>query len=516
MSTTELGPPQYLRCEYLLNPLGIEDARPRLSWEVRDPRKGAVQSAYRILAASTPELLEGDGADVWDSGKVVTDQSVHVPYGGPALSSRQRVYWKVRTWDGGDTASPWSETAYWEMGLLDRDEWTGSWISVAPRDGERGEPCPFLRRRFATSKEVARARVYVTARGLYELHLNGDRIGQDYFTPGWTDYNVRIPYQVYDVTDALREGDNVLAAVLGDGWACGYLVWENNRSIWATQPSLLAQLVVDYADGTAETVVTDANWRTTTGPIPQSDIYNGETYDARLEMPGWDRPDFDDADWDHAQIVKPTSALLTAKPCTNVRAIEELKPTEMTEPSPGTYIFNLAQNIVGWVRLRVRAEAGTTITLRFAEMLNDDGTVYTENLRAAKATDEYICKGADDEVYEPRFTFHGFQYVELTGCPYRPEMDAITGVVLHSDTPPTGVFECSNEMVNKLQSNIRWGQKGNFLEVPTDCPQRNERLGWLGDAQVFVRTACFNSLSAHRESIFREFLSVVTADPIVT
>lgn len=491
-ATNQPGPPQYLRCEYLVNPLGIEDAAPRLSWEVNDLRKGAAQSAYQILAASSAEALARDEADVWDSGRIVSDQSVHVAYAGPALSSRQRAYWKVRTWDGQDVPSSWSETAFWEMGLLDRSEWVGSWISVAERDGESSEPCPFLRRGFDLPKEVRAARVYVTAMGVYELHLNGSRVGKDHFTPGWTDYNSRIPYQVYDVTDNVRSGANAIGAILGDGWACGYLVWEDNRGIWAKLPSLLAQLVIDYADGSVETIATDGSWHATTGPILESDIYNGETYDARLEMPGWNEPGFDDSSWAPAHVVAGTGVPLVAQRAPNVHAIQELQPVEMTEPTPGAYAFNLAQNMVGWVRLKVRADAGTKITLRFAEMLNDDGTLYTENLRAAKATDYYICRGGGEEVYEPRFTFHGFQYVEITGCPYQPDFDAITGIVLHSDTPPIGTFECSHEMVNKLQSNILWGQKGNFLEVPTDCPQRNERLGWLGDAQVFVRTACFN------------------------
>ncbi len=339
---------------------------------------------------------------------------------------------------------------------------------------------------------MRRARAYVTALGLYELRLNGRKVGDEYFTPGWTDYHIRIPYQTYDVTDYLREGANAAAAILGDGWACGYLVWENNRSLWAKQPSLLAQIVIEYEDGSSETLATDASWRVAEGPILESDIYNGERYDARRERPGWDAPDFDDADWEPARILPRPAARLVAKPGPNVRAMGEIHPVEMTEPEPGVYIFNLGQNMVGWARLKCRAPAGTTLRLRFGEMLQQDGTLYTANLRAAKATDYYTCKGDGVETYEPRFTFHGFQYVELTGCPERPGLDAVTGVVLHSDTPVTGEFECSHEMVNKLQSNIVWGQKGNFLEVPTDCPQRNERLGWMGDAQVFARTACWN------------------------
>ena len=492
VSTDTSAVPVNLRCEYLPNPLGIEDSAPRLSWEMSDPRRGARQTAYRVLVASSCELMERDEGDLWDSGKVECDQSAHVGYRGTELTSRTRCCWKVMLWDADGEPSAWSESACWEMGLLDRSEWAGQWVGLAPRESKDSEPCPFLRKAFSLRPGIKRARVYATARGVYELQINGSRIGEDHFTPGWTDYNTRIPYQVYDVTDALQDGDNVLGAILGDGWYSGYLVWGGNRNVWGKDLSLLAQLEIEYEDGSSETIATDASWKATTGPILKSDFYDGETSDARLEMDGWSGPGFDDSAWKDAHLHEAPTAPLVAKRCQNVRCIEELIPTEMAEPEPGVYVYDLSQNIVGWVRLKVTAPEGTKITIRHAEMLNDDGTLYTENLREAKATDEYRCKGGGEETYEPRFTFHGFRYVELTGCPEEPAIDAVTGVVLHSDAPPTGTFECSHEMVNQLQNNIRWGQKGNFLEVPTDCPQRNERLGWTGDAQVFVRTACFN------------------------
>jgi len=484
--------PVKLRCEYLTNPLGIEDARPRLSWEMRDPRRGARQTAYRVLVASDSDALNDDTGDLWDSGKVECDQSIHVEYAGGALASRQRCWWKVMLWDANGEPSVWGEPAFWEMGLLERSEWVGQWIGLPPRESEDSEPCAYLREGLSVRPGVRRARVYATARGVYELHLNGTRAGDGQLTPGWTDCNVRIPYQVYDVTGLVQEGENVIGAVLGEGWYSGYLVWGGNRNVWGKDPNLLAQLEVEYEDGTTETVGSDASWKVATGPIVKSDIYNGETHDARLEMPGWAARGFDDSGWQDAHVYDDTDAALVVKRCENVRKIEELQPIELSEPKPGVYVFNFGQNMVGWVRLKVSAPQGTQITIRHAEMLNDDGTLYTENLRDAKATDEYICRGEGEEVYEPRFTFHGFQYAELTGCREKPDISAVTGVVLHSDAPPTGTFECSHEMINKLQSNIQWGQKGNFLEVPTDCPQRNERLGWTGDAQVFIRTACFN------------------------
>ena len=484
--------PVNLRCEYLVDPLGIEDAQPRLSWEMQDARRGARQTAYQVLAASTREGLDQDDADLWDSGRIESDQSTHIEYQGQPLASRMRCWWKVRIWDAEGEPSAWSTLAFWEMGLLAREDWCGQWIGIAPRESKDSEPCPFLRKAFAAESRIKRARIYVTARGVYGLHVNGKRVGDDHFTPGWTDYHSRIPYQMHDVTDLVTPGENVVGAILGDGWYSGYLVWDGNRNVWGKDLGLLAQLEIESEDGSTQTVCTDDSWKATTGPILKSDFYMGETYDACLEMDGWATAGFDDSQWDGVHVYDDGGASLVAKRCQNVRKIEEVRPTELGEPQPGVYVCNLGQNIVGWVRLKIVAPRGTKITIRHAEMLNDDGTLYTENLRSARCTDEYVCKGDGEEIYEPHFTFHGFQYVELTGCTAEPGLDAVTGVVLHSDAPPTGVFECSHDMVNQLQRNIRWGQKGNFLEVPTDCPQRNERLGWTGDAQVFVRTACFN------------------------
>jgi alpha-L-rhamnosidase len=489
---TGLRAPSGLRCEYFTNPLGIDEPQPRLSWLVNDPRRGARQTAYEILVAASAEALADDDGDVWDSGKVESDQSVHVEYAGPALEPRQRYWWKVRTWDAAGAASPWSEAAWWEMGLRDSSEWTGEWIGGPPTDGTRSIPSPYLRRTFECEGKPARARLYVTARGLHETYINGRRVGQDHFCPGWTDYSKRIQYQTYDVTGLVRDGGNAIGSILGEGWYSGYLGWQDHRNVYGKNPSLLLQLVLEYAGGGTQTIASDETWRAATGPIRASDIYNGETCDARLEMDGWCEPDFDDGAWRGVHVYEPTDALLVAKKGPPVRAIQEVAPVEMTEPGPGVFIYDLGQNLVGRCRLTVDGEAGTTVRLRHAEMLEPDGTLYTDNLRSARCTDEYTLKGDGPETYEPRFTFHGFRYVEVTGLPEAPAMDCLTAVVLHSDTPPTGTFECSDPLIKQLQHNIVWGQKGNFLEVPTDCPQRDERLGWTGDAQVFVRTACFN------------------------
>ncbi len=477
--------PVSLRCEYKTNPLGIDAPTPRLFWALdAGGRRDARQTEYQIVA--------DDGA-LWDSGKVASPQTTHVPYGGPTLQSGQRVTWKVRVWDETDRESEWSETAFWQMGLLSPEDWSGRWISPpAPQPHLDLTPCEYLRREFVTGKAVARATLSATARGVYTFSLNGKRVGDAHLAPGWTDYHKRIAYQTYDVTELVESGPNALGAILGDGWYAGYVGFDNNKTHdhYGHRPQLLAQLHIEYADGTAETVVTDGEWRGATGPILFSDMLMGETYDARLAFPGWDTPGFDAAQW---QPVKPEGTAsevpLVAQADPFIRITEELTPRTVTPVTPGTYIFDMGQNMVGWVRLKVQGQAGTIVRLRFAEMLNPDGTVYLTNLRSAKATDTYILSGEGVETWEPNFTFHGFRYVEVTGYPGTPKLDAITGCVLHSDIPRTGTFECDNPLVNQLVQNIDWGQRGNFLSIPTDCPQRDERLGWMGDAQIFVRTA---------------------------
>jgi alpha-L-rhamnosidase len=400
------------------------------------------------------------------------------------------------------------------MGLLQPDDWRGSWIGLRRADearrpapdlppGARRDlaeldlpPCPYLRTTFALPRPVRRARLYATARGVYELRLNGRRAGDAVLAPGWTDYGHRIQYQTYDVSDLLSAGDNALGAILGTGWYAGYIGWHGENKHYGVRPELLVHLIVEHDDGSTTTVVSDESWRVATGPIRYSDLLMGESYDARAELPGWDLPGYDDRGWQPVTAEPRDDVLLVADRAEPVRVIAELPPRSIAQRPPDLAIVDLGQNITGWVRLRVRGPAGTTVRLRFGERLNPDGTLYIENMRTAHQTDFYTLRGGDDETYEPRFTFHGFQYVEVTGYPGELTTDAITGRVVGSDLPTTGDFRCSNDMVNQLQRNIVWGQRGNFLSVPTDCPQRDERLGWLGDAQVFVRTSCFNAAAA--------------------
>jgi alpha-L-rhamnosidase len=496
--------PTDLRTEYMADPLGLDVSRPRLSWTHRDTRNDVRQRAYQVLVASSPERLSQDQGDLWDSGKVESDASVHVEYAGIPLVSRQRAYWKVRSWlSVGDTAveqTGWSEPGRFETAFLSGADWSAQWIQSTVVGGPRTiPPCPLIRKNFTISKSPARARLYITALGLFECEINGKRVCDDVFAPGHSDYTKHVQYLTYDVTSHLQQGDNCLGAILADGWYSGH-IHSDPRMYYGDRPRLLAQLEITFADGSTQVVHSDASWRfTDKGPIRSSDLIQGEDYDARMEIPGWSTPAYDDSGWSHVETwTAPAGLRLVAKRMPPVRRVEELSPAREAFNPPrkaNRWIFDLGQNMVGRVRLKLRnTKPGQHIQIRHAEML-DDGKLYVESLRTARATDYYTCRGADEEVYEPRFTFHGFRYVEVNGlrhAPHVPAPDTLTGIVVHSDLEPTGTFECSDPMINQLQSNIRWGQKGNFLEIPTDCPQRDERLGWTGDAQVFIRTAAFN------------------------
>ena len=352
-------------------------------------------------------------------------------------------------------------------------------------------PAPYLRKEFTVATGVKRAIVYATAQGVYELSLNGQRVSNDVFMPGWTDYKQRIYYTAYDVTDLLKEGPNAIGAILGDGWFRGNISCIGQNK-YGNKLRLKAQLHIDYQNGQSEILATDPSWKASYGPILESDMQAGEVYDARLEMPGWSQAGFDQSSWSPIVTGSSLKPLLQAYPGVPVRAVKELPAVKVTEPTPGTYVFDLGQNFSGWARLKVNGQAGDEVTMIFAEMLKDDGSAYTINLRSARAVDTYVLKGGGEEVWEPRFTFHGFRYVQVSGLKEKPTADAITGIVLYSDSPESSSFECSNPMVNKIQENIVWGQRSNYLEVPTDCPQRDERLGWTGDTQVFIRTGCYN------------------------
>ena len=654
--------PTYLRCEYRSDPLGIDVARPRLSWLVESPQRGQRQTAYRVMVASHPRQLQQEHGDLWDTGRVESDETACVVYEGKPLNSHQRCFWKVQVWDKDGNPSEWSKPGIWSMGILDPAQWKAEWIGYdkarvyspgeAPLDGAKwiwhaadpsneapkgarvflgtaslpadvqiqqaeliataddsfrfvingsmalqsrgnegwklarsmdvtdrikpgvnqlrvevqnatpgpagliaklrvttrdgktityvtdaewrstnkpganwhnreidasqwpaarvvGEfgvapwgkvklaelflpPVPYLRNNFRIEKPLRWAVLYVTGLGIFDVHCNGKRVSDDYFNPGWTDYSKRVYYRAYDVTPWLQPGQNCLGAILADGWYSGYIGWFHVRDHYGNQPRFRAQLHLEYADGSTEVVATGSQWKAASGPIREADFLMGQTYDARLAMPGWDRPGFDDGKWQAVDVGCPSSPPIQAHPGPAVVEMGEYTAKSITEPTPGVYVVDLGRNFAGVARLRLRGQPGQKIVLRFAERLNPDGTIYTTNLRGARATDTYICRGGEEEVWQPRFTFHGFQYAEITGLTEPPTESTLVGVALSSDTPAAASFDCSQPMLQRLHRNIVQTQRANFIDVPTDCPQRDERLGWTGDAQVYVRTATLN------------------------
>jgi alpha-L-rhamnosidase len=670
------------RCEYRDDPLGIDVISPRLSWIVTSTRRAQTQIAYQVLVASDLAALGRDQGDLWDSGRISSDETTAIVYAGKPLRSHQRCFWKVRVWDRDGEPSYWSKAARWSMGLLDQAEWKeAAWIGSdqsrpvelpsAPFDGakwiwhagdkgaskpqgyrlfiavfplpadakvEKAEllvtaddffrftingtlvasgqpgsggwdqpkfadvtqhlksgaentirvevnngaagpaglltkltvtasngkmftlvsdgswksndnpganwhnraidakdwppaevlgdygmapwgklklaklilpPPSYLRATFKVDQPVKRATLYATALGIFDFHVNGRRVTDDYFNPGWTDYSKRAYARAFDLTDQVRPGENAVGAILADGWYSGYVGFGKLRDHYGKKPRFRALLHLELADGSTKNVVTNSKWRAATGPIHEADFLMGEVYDARQARAwrGWDTSGFDDSRWTPVDVGAELNPVVQWHPAPPVRPFAELKPRTIAEPKPGVYVFDMGQNFAGVVRLSLSREPGQVITLRYAERLNPDGTIYTTNLREARVTDTYICAGESEETWSPRFTFHGFQYVEVTGLKSPPTAATITGLALSSDTAVAGQFASSDPMLNQLHSNIYWTQRANFIDIPTDCPQRDERLGWTGDAQVYIGTA---ALTCDVQAFFTKWLVDLT------
>ncbi|RTE11682.1 glycoside hydrolase family 78 protein [Paenibacillus whitsoniae] len=499
-----------LTCEYRANLLGTDLKAPRLGWKIISERRGTVQQAYQIQVA-------GPNADFeslwWDSGRIDTEQSIQVAYAGPETHSCTRYHYRVKVWDGFDRESAWSEPTWWETGLLEAGEWKAQWITPDSNDLDpHAKEVFMLRNRFEAGKGIRSARIYATAAGVYELYMNGHRVGDELLAPGWTSYTTRHQYQTYDVTAQLQSGANGIGVLLGDGWYKGELTWLSKRNIYGDRRAALLQLHIQYEDGSQQWVVSDSSWKCSTGPILLSELYAGEIYDARLEKEGWSEADYPDADWKPVTLAELPLTQLVAQENWPCRVTETIHPVKVIRTPMGELVLDMGQNLVGRIRITVEAPAGTRIRLQHAEVLDREGNFYTANLRKAKATIEYVAKGEGTESYAPYFTFQGFRYVKVEGFPDVEDQclfDSFTAEVIHSDMERSGHFECSDPMVNQLQRNIVWGQRGNFLDVPTDCPQRDERLGWTGDAQVFIRTAAFNY---HVGPFFTKWLRDLKAD----
>lgn len=499
----------HLTCEYQPNPLGIDSVQPRLAWRLESPRRGARQTAYRVLVAGDAERLARDEGDLWDSGRVESDRSVHVVYEGAALASRRRAHWKVQAWDADGQATAWSEPAWFEMALLDPGDWTAQWIA-GPGGDERptNRPAPVLRREFDLDRPIRRARAYVCGLGYYELRLNGQKVGDHVLDPGFTRYDRRALYVTHDVTALLRQGANAVGATLGNGIFNQDVAdaWDFQRAAWRANPRMLLQLHVEFEDGSTRAIVSDTAWKATEdGPIRHDMTRTGEHYDARREMPGWDQSGFDDAKWQPAVAVAPPKGRLSAQMCPPVRVTRTLEPVALTEPQPGVFVFDLGQNFSGWAQLRVSGPAGVQVQMRYGERLGEDGRVDQKQIKGLVRqgefqTDRYTLKGEGQEVFEPHFTYHGFQYVEVTGLPERPTLETIRGRVVHTDFASAGTFECSNDLLNRIQRCTLWSYVSNFVSIPTDCPQR-EKNGWTGDALLAAEAGLFNfdSLGAYEK-----------------
>jgi alpha-L-rhamnosidase len=498
-----------LLTEHQTNPISIDSSAPRFSWQLTEKSgKPVLQQAYEIQV-DTIGVKQNSVNHFWSSGKVVSPISVFAVYGGRKLTSGQSYVWRVRVWDYTGNVSGWSEPAYWRMGILSPADWKAKWISPG-FNNLVNEAVPLLRSKFVLNKTVKSAVAYITSHGFYEAQINSAKVGDAYLTPGWTSYNKRLQYQAYDVTTLLKQGENAIGVSLGSGWYRSPLGPYNPRAdIFGKELGLLLQIKIVYTDGTESLVTSNENWKSSTGAVRYAEIYNGCVIDTRKDQQGWASAGFDDKSWQGVKVQDYPKDRLVATYNEPVKKHETFNALKLITTPRGEKVIDFGQNLVGWVKVNLKGHAGDTIKISHAEVLDKAGNFYTENLRAANAQNTCILKGGEAQTFEPMFTWQGFRYIKVEGVKGELNLNDFTAITIYSDMKPTGSFSCSNPMLNQLQHNIQWGQKGNFLDVPTDCPQRDERLGWTGDAQVFSHTAAFN-LDVH--NFFSKWLKDVAAD----
>lgn len=476
---------QNVLIENRTNPRGLDTKQPRFSWQLVAEKRNVMQSAYEI------KVLDEAKKQVWTSGKVNSDQSVFVPYAGPELAPATKYTVQVKAWDNNNKASNWGE-GWWQTAFFSPSDWKAKWIMTGLTEDTVLRPSPLFRKEFTTSKKVTSATALVTAQGLYVARINGSRVGDSYLTPGWTSYNKRLQYQQYDVTSMITTGNNAIGILTGSGWYRGYIGFGGQHNFYGKDIAVLFQLLIKYTDGSSDVIVSDESWKSSTGKITSSEIYHGESIDNSKDQPGWDKAGFNESKWVPVKIKQNNNVNLVATYNEPIRKKETFKVVKVFTTPKGENVLDFGQNLVGWVQLKASGKAGDKITLYHAEVLDKKGNFYTENLRPAKQKNEYTLKGGGEESFEAHFTFQGFRYVRVEGYPGTIKPENFTAVALYSDMKQTGSFTSSNALINQLQHNIQWGQRGNFLDVPTDCPQRDERLGWTGDAQAFARTASYN------------------------
>ena len=489
-----------LRCEYLDNPLGIESRQPRLNWLLESQARGQRQTAYHVLVASSADLLAHGQGDLWDTGRMISDQTAQVSYRGAPMVSGQQCFWKVRVWDKDSKASAWSEPAKWEVGLLAPTDWQAQWIA---RTTDIHEPsAPMFRREFRLDGKIKKARAYLSGLGYHELYVNGRKVGNHLLDPGYTRYDKRVLYVTHDVTGLLKPGANVLGVMLGNGWFNVQYrnAWDFDQAPWRAAPRLLLSLHVEMADGREVIIGSDDHWNCAPSPITFNVIYGGETYDARLEQPGWDKPGFNASAWPAALIVAAPGGKLAAQTMPPIKAGEVIKPSKLTEPKPGVFVFDFGKNIAGFAELNVRGPAGTSVAMKYGERLSPEGMLDQRDIAQHVVrfdtnqqfqTDTYFLKGGGKERWHSRFVYHGFQYVEVQGFPGRPTLDSLRGVFIHSDVPDVGRFESSNPLFNKIYDAARRAYLSNLQGIPTDCPHR-EKNGWTGDAHLACEQGLFS------------------------